>query len=185
MPKVRCEWVGDDPVYLEYHDTEWGVPVHEDKTLFEFLILESAQAGLSWITILMRREGYREAFAGFDVAKVAEFDEKDQERLLSNTGIIRNKLKIKAAINNAKVFISIQEEFGSFGNFLWSYVGDNPVIKKYNTGIKAPVTTELSDTISQDLKKRGMSFVGSTIIYAYLQAIGIVNDHTQSCFKTV
>lgn len=179
--KKRCQWCSNDPIYQAYHDNEWGVPVYDDQRLFEMLILEGAQAGLSWITVLKRREGYRQAFDQFDVQKVAQCTAEDVERLRQDTGIIRNQLKIKSAIKNAKVFITIQKEFGSFSNYLWAYVDHQPIINHFKTLDEVPVSTELSLKISKDLKKRGMSFVGETIIYAYMQAVGMVNDHTQDC----
>lgn len=179
----RCGWCGNDPDYIVYHDTEWGVPVHNDQRLFEFLILEGAQAGLSWLTILKRREGYRRAFAGFDPAKVAGFDERKQAELLADNGIIRNRLKIAAAIGNARAFIRIQEEFGSFDSYLWRFVDGTPVINSWGDLRQIPASTPLSDTISRDLKKRGFKFVGSTIMYAFMQAVGMVNDHLTGCFR--
>lgn len=180
---TRCEWVTDDPIYIKYHDEEWGVPVHDDRVHFEFLTLESAQAGLSWLTILKRREGYRHAFAGFDPFKVSRFNQTDIARLENDAGIIRNKLKIRAAIKNASIFLDIQTEWGSFDKYIWSFT-DGEVLKNHPTTInQVPVTSELSDKVSADLKKRGMSFVGSTIMYAHLQAIGIINDHIVSCFR--
>jgi DNA-3-methyladenine glycosylase I len=177
----RCTWCGSDPLYMEYHDKEWGKPVHDDKILFEFLVLESAQAGLSWITILRRREGYRKAFADFDVHKVAAFDEADVERLMQDTGIIRNRLKVLAAINNAKLFIGIQKEFGSFNDYLYSFMpGGKPVDNKPQPG-GIPAATEVSDAISKDMKKRGFKFFGTTICYAHMQATGMVNDHLADC----
>lgn len=180
---TRCEWPGDDSNYIKYHDEEWGIPVHDDQTLFEFLILEGAQAGLSWITILRRREGYRKAFANFDPKKVVKFDESKVQELLQDEGIIRNKLKVRSAIKNARVFIEIQKEFGSFDNYLWGFVDGKQVVNKFQNMSDVPASTPLSDEISKDLKKRGMSFVGSTIIYAYLQATGLVNDHVVDCFR--
>ncbi|MAS86639.1 MAG: DNA-3-methyladenine glycosylase I [Micavibrio sp.] len=185
--KPRCSWakIGKDgwTGYVEYHDTEWGVPVHDDRHLFEMLILEGAQAGLSWETVLKKREAYRQAFDNFDVKKVAQYDEKKIEALLNNAGIIRNKLKIRSAIRNAKVYIEIQKEFGSFDTYLWSYVDGKPLNNKLKSMADIPVSTKISDAISKDLKKRGMNFVGSTIIYAYMQAVGLVNDHIQTCFR--
>lgn len=178
----RCGWANGDPIYETYHDEEWGVPVHDDKKHFEFLILEGAQAGLSWITILKRREGYRKAFLGFDAEKVARFSEKDIERLLQDPGIIRNRLKVISAIKNAQVFLAIQKEFGSFDTYIWEFVGGEPVMNKPKDLKAISATSELSDRVSKDLKKRGMNFVGSTIMYAHLQATGIVNDHVRSCF---
>lgn len=178
----RCGWASGDRLYEKYHDEEWGVPVHDDKKHFEFLLLEGAQAGLSWITILRRREGYRTAFADFSPEKVALFSEKDIERLLQDTGIIRNRLKVRAAVKNARVFLDIQKEFGSFDAFIWQFVDGKPIENHPKSLKDIPTTSELSDTVSKDLKKRGMSFVGCTIIYAHLQATGIINDHVQSCF---
>ena len=181
MERKRCSWVNlNSPLYINYHDKEWGVPSHDDRYLFEMLILESFQAGLSWSTILKKREHFREAFDGFDVVKVSQYDEVKKEALRENKGIIRNKLKIKAAVNNAKTFITIQEEYGSFSKYIWGFT-NHQVIKNQTGTFLA--TSPLSDTISKDLKKRGMKFVGSTIIYAYLQAIGIINDHEPECFK--
>jgi DNA-3-methyladenine glycosylase I len=175
----RCTWPGNDPLYMKYHDEEWGKTTHDDKKLFEFLILESAQAGLSWITILRRRENYRKAFADFDVQKVAAFNEKDVERLLNDEGIIRNKLKIKSAINNAKLFIEIQKEFGSFDKYMYSFMpGGKPIV---NTSGIIPASTPISDAISKDMKKRGFTFFGTTICYAHMQATGMVNDHLPDC----
>lgn len=182
--KKRCEWVNlKNHLYVKYHDEQWGVPVFDDRELFEFLILEGAQAGLSWETILNKRENYKKAFDNFDVKKVSKYNEKKQEELLKNEGIVRNRLKIKSAIKNAKVFLEIQKEFGSFSKYLWNFVDGKPVQNTFKTLKEVPAQTELSDTISKDLKKRGMSFVGSTIIYAYLQAVGVVNDHTTDCFR--
>jgi DNA-3-methyladenine glycosylase I len=175
---TRCRWCGTDPLYMKYHDEEWGKVTHDDKVLFEFLTLESAQAGLSWITILRRRDNYRKAFANFDVEKVAKFTEKDQERLLQDEGIIRNRLKINAAINNAKLFIEVQKEFGSFNNYLYSFMPDNKPITTY-TG--SHVSKPESDAISKDMKKRGFKFFGTTICYAHMQATGMVNDHIPEC----
>lgn len=175
----RCAWPGNDPLYIKYHDEEWGKTTHDDKKLFEFLILESAQAGLSWITILRRRENYRKAFADFDVERVAAFDEKDVERLLNDEGIIRNKLKIKSAINNARLFIEIQKEFGSFDKYMYSFMPGGKTIN--NTTGLIPASTPISDEISKDMKKRGFTFFGSTICYAHMQATGMVNDHLPEC----
>ncbi|MFQ5977595.1 MAG: DNA-3-methyladenine glycosylase I [Candidatus Heimdallarchaeota archaeon] len=179
----RCEWAGSDPLMISYHDEEWGVPVHDDTELFEFLILEGAQAGLSWTTILNRREGYRQAFADFDILEVASFSEKDFERLLQDPGIIRNKLKIRSAINNAQRVIDIQEEFGSFDHYLWQFVDNQPIQNQFKKLTDIPALTELSTTMSKDFKKRGFNFVGPTICYAYMQAVGIVNDHLVDCFR--
>jgi DNA-3-methyladenine glycosylase I len=168
---------------VSYHDKEWGVPVHDDTELFEFLILEGAQAGLSWSTILNRREGYRQAFVDFDILKVASFSEKDFERLLQDSGIIRNKLKIRSAINNAQRVIAIQEEFGSFDHYIWQFVDNQPIQNQFKKLADIPALTELSTTMSKDFKKRGFNFVGPTICYAYMQAVGIVNDHLVDCFR--
>jgi DNA-3-methyladenine glycosylase I len=181
-PIVRCSWCGTDPLYIKYHDEEWGKPVYDDKTLFEFLILEGAQAGLSWITILRRRETYRKAFADFDVAKVAAFDEKDVERLLNDPGIIRNKLKVNSAIRNAQLFLEIQKEYGSFSDFMWGFLPDKKPLQNAIHGMgDVPARTEISDAISKDMKKRGFKFFGTTICYAHMQATGMVNDHRLDC----
>jgi len=179
----RCEWPGNDELYLKYHDEEWGVPIHDDQKLFEFLTLESAQAGLSWITILKKRENFREAFAGFDPQKVARFSKNKIEKLLLNPGIIRNRLKVCSAVSNAKLFLKVQDEFGSFNDYSWSFVGGKPVVNKWKRLRDIPVTTSQSDAFSKDLKKRGFRFVGSTIIYAHMQATGMVNDHLVNCFR--
>ena len=178
---TRCSWCGTDPLYVKYHDQEWGKEVHDDKTLFEFLVLESAQAGLSWITILKRREGYRKAFADFDAEKVAQFTADDVERLMQDTGIIRNRLKIIAAINNAKHFLQIQKEFGSFDKYLYSFMPEQKPAKNIRKGGDIPARTEISDAISKDMKKRGFKFFGTTICYAHMQATGMVNDHLMDC----
>lgn len=180
---VRCTWCGTDPMYVKYHDEEWGVPVYDDQKLFEFLILEGAQAGLSWITILKRREAYKKAFSNFDPQKVARFTDKKISRLLNNEGIIRNKLKIHAAVNNAKAFLRIQEEFGSFSNYQWQFVDHQPIVNKWKSTKELPAETKISQALSKDLKSRGFSFVGPTIIYAHMQAVGMVNDHTMECFR--
>ena len=183
MIKVRCSWVGEDDAYIKYHDTEWGVPTHKDQVLFEFLILEGAQAGLSWLTILKRREGYRRVFHNFDAVKVASMTKKDILMALQDPGIIRNKLKVRAAVKNAQVFLDIQKEFGIFSKYIWGFAGNNPIINNWGVLSDVPSTSDISDEISKDLKIRGMSFVGSTIIYAHLQATGLVNDHTVGCFR--
>ncbi|MBB3054409.1 DNA-3-methyladenine glycosylase I [Mucilaginibacter gotjawali] len=175
----RCTWPGADPLYMDYHDNEWGKEVHDDKKLFEFLVLESAQAGLSWITILRRREGYRKAYADFDVQKVAAFDDEDVARLLNDEGIIRNRLKVLSSINNAKLFIEVQKEFGSFDKYLYSFMPNGKPIVNYTTAI--PASTPISDAISKDMKKRGFKFFGTTICYAHMQATGMVNDHLPDC----
>lgn len=179
----RCPWAGNDPLYIKYHDEEWGVPVYDDKTLFEFLILETFQAGLSWITILRKRENFRKAFDNFDYRKIALYDQTKIDNLLSDTGIVRNKLKINATISNAKAFIRVQKEFGSFSKYIWDFVDGKPIINNFKTMKDVPATTPLSDMISKDLKKRGFKFVGSTVIYAHMQATGMVNDHILTCFK--
>lgn len=180
---VRCPWCGKDPLYQDYHDHEWGIPVHDDQHLFEMLILEGAQAGLSWITILRKREGYREAFDNFDVQTVAKYNARKVEALMQNPAIVRNRLKIESAITNAKAFIKVQQEFGSFDTFLWSFVGGKPIVNSWKTMKDFPAKTELSDKISKALLQRGFKFVGSTILYAYMQAVGLVNDHTVDCFR--
>ncbi|WP_207533668.1 DNA-3-methyladenine glycosylase I [Desertivirga arenae] len=178
----RCSWCGTDPLYVKYHDEEWGKEVHDDRVLFEFLILESAQAGLSWITILRRREGYRKAFAGFDPEKVSRFTEEDVERLMQDTGIIRNRLKIIAAINAARLFLIVQKEFGSFRAYMYSFIpGGTPLINNLQEQGSVPPRTEISDQIAKDMKKRGFKFFGTTICYAYMQAVGMVNDHISTC----
>ena len=180
----RCPWVDQTkPDYVEYHDREWGVPVHDDRVIFEFLTLEAAQAGLSWYTVLRKREAYREAFAGFDPAKVACYGKKQIEALLKNPGIIRNRLKIHAAVNNAGKFLQIQDEFGSFDAYIWRFVGGQPIVNRFKTLKDYPATSRESDALSKDLKQRGFKFVGSTIIYAHMQATGMVNDHVESCFR--
>lgn len=177
----RCPWCGTDPLYVKYHDEEWGVPVHDDQMLFEFLTLETFQAGLSWITVLRKRENFRAAFAGFDVNRVAAFYDRDEERLMNDPGIIRNGAKIRAAISNAFSFIRIQQEFGSFDRYIWAFVDGRPIINHHRELKDLPARTELSDRISADLKKRGFKFVGSTVVYAHMQATGMVNDHLVSC----
>lgn len=184
LAKKRCEWSGHvNPEYVRYHDEEWGVPVHEDRKQFEFLILEGAQAGLSWWTILSRREGYRKAFAEFDPAKVARFTPKRIERLMNNAAIIRNRLKINAAITNAQSFLAVQEEFGKFDNYIWQFVDGCTIQNRCRRMKDLPATTKQSDALSKDLKRRGFKFVGSTIMYAHMQAIGMVNDHIVTCFR--
>jgi len=179
----RCPWPGTDEMYIKYHDEEWGVPVHDDRKHFEFLVLEGAQAGLSWSTILKRRENYRKAYDNFDPDKVAQYNEAKVEELLANAGIIRNRRKIESSISNAKLFLEVQKEFDSFDNYIWKFVNYKPVVNSWKTLSEIPANTELSDRISKDLKKRGFSFVGSTIIYAHIQAIGLVNDHLVNCFR--
>lgn len=180
--KVRCEWVGQNPLYVKYHDYEWGREVYDDKVLFEFLILEGAQAGLSWLTILKRREGYRRIFHDFDPRIVAKMSKEETEKALEDPGIIRNRLKVESALRNAKVYLEIQKEFGSFSDYLWRYVDGKPIVGDFDKLEDVPITTQESDKLSKDLKLRGMNFVGSTIIYAYMQAVGLVNDHTNRCF---
>lgn len=180
----RCNWVKlTNPTYVKYHDEEWGVPVYDDETLFEFIVLESAQAGLSWETILNRREGYRAAFDQFDYKKIATYDEAKMAELAQDARIIRNKLKIKATVTNAQAFIKIQEEFGSFSNYMWGFVGGKPIINRFESTADVPASTPLSDQISKDMKKRGFKFFGTTICYAHMQATGMVNDHTVDCFR--
>ncbi len=179
----RCPWAGNDPIYIDYHDKEWGVPVHDDQKLFEFILLEGAQAGLSWLTILKRRQGYEKAFKSFDVNAVAQYTPKKIEQLLLDPGIIRNKLKVNAAVTNARAFIKIQEEFGSFDKYSWRFVDGHTKVNAYKTIDDVPPTSKESDTFSKDLKQRGFKFVGSTIIYAHMQAVGMVNDHLTSCFR--
>ncbi len=180
---VRCPWPKEDPLYVSYHDKEWGVPVHDDGKLFEFLTLEAAQAGLSWLTVLRKRENYRKVFANFDPAKVARFTEKDVKRLMQNAGIIRNEQKIRAAIKNAREFLKVQDEFGSFDDYSWRFVDGKPIVNRWKTLKQLPATSKESDAFSADLKERGFKFVGPTIIYAHMQACGMVNDHLMSCFR--
>lgn len=180
----RCAWVPEkDPLYVAYHDTEWGVPVHEDGKIFEFLVLESAQAGLAWITVLRKRENYRKAFAGFDPDKIAKYGQKEFESLMNNPGIIRNKAKIAATINNAKRFLEVKEEFGLFSKYIWSFTDGKTITNSWKNVKEVPAKTELAEKISADLKKRGFKFLGPTVIYAHLQATGIINDHTTECFR--
>lgn len=179
---TRCPWCGTDPLYVLYHDEEWGKPVHDDGKHFECLTLESAQAGLSWITILRKRENYRDAYANFDVVTVASFDEMDVERLMTNSGLVRNRRKIEASINNAKRFIEIQQEFGSFDAYIWSFVDNTVIHNEWASTDDIPATTELSHQVSKDLKRRGFKFLGPTTVYAHLQATGLINDHLTSCF---
>jgi DNA-3-methyladenine glycosylase I len=181
--KNRCFWVSDSQLYRDYHDNEWGEPVYADQTLFEFLILETFQAGLSWITILNKRENFRKAFDNFDYQKIAKYPESKYASLLQDAGIVRHKLKIRSAITNAQLFMEVQKEFGSFSTFIWSYVAGKPIINSFHKREDIPVTTALSDKIAKDLKKRGFKFVGSTVIYAFMQAVGLVNDHSTDCYK--
>lgn len=183
MTKTRCEWCGTDPDYVAYHDEEWGVPVHDDRKLFEMLCLEGAQAGLSWITILRKRENYRAAFDNFDAAKIARYSEAKLEKLMHNPGIVRNRLKIYGTVKNAKAFLAAQKEFGSFDKYIWQFVGGQPKLNAWRTLKEVPAKTPESDAMSKDLKKRGFTFVGSTICYAFMQATGMVNDHTVECFR--
>ncbi|MGH7144477.1 MAG: DNA-3-methyladenine glycosylase I [Planctomycetota bacterium] len=182
-PPARCPWCLGDPIYVIYHDTEWGVPQHDDTRLFEALVLDGAQAGLSWLTILKRRENYRRAFDGFDAAKVARYTPKKKAALLADAGIIRNRLKIASAIGNAQAFLKIQAEFGSFAKYFWNFVDGTPIVNRWPALNRVPARTPLSDTISKDLKQRGFSFVGSTIMYAMMQATGLINDHLVKCFR--
>lgn len=181
--KNRCEWCGSDSLYISYHDNEWGVPVHDDRLLFEFLVLEGAQAGLSWLTILKKRENYRKAFSYFDCEKIVEYGDTDVARLLSDAGIVRNRLKIESVIKNARGVLGIKEEFGSLDSYFWRYVEDAPIQNMWKTMADLPVETEISKAMSKDLKKRGFNFVGPTICYAFMQAVGMVNDHTVDCFR--
>ncbi len=183
MTRIRCPWAGDDPVYVDYHDTEWGVPLHDDRRLFEFLVLEGAQAGLSWLTILRKRENYRQVFDGFDPARVAGFDAEKIARLLANPGIVRNRLKILSAVRNARAFQDIQREFGSFDAYVWRFVEGKPKINRWCNLAEVPAETPESRALSQDLIRRGFTFVGPTICYAFMQAVGIVNDHLAACFR--
>ncbi|WP_416675743.1 DNA-3-methyladenine glycosylase I [Egbenema bharatensis] len=179
----RCAWVSDDPLDIAYHDREWGVPVHEDHRLFEFLILEGAQAGLSWKTILRKRENYRDAFDGFNPERVAQYDERKIAELLTNPGIVRNRLKVQAAVQNARSFLAVQAEFGSFDRYIWGFVGGTPIVNDWETIESIPAETAESQAMSKDLRRRGFKFVGSTICYALMQACGLVNDHTTNCFR--
>ena len=181
--KKRCDWCGEDSLYIDYHDTEWGVPVYDDLKLFEFLILEGMQAGLSWLTVLKKRENFRKAFSGFDPKKIVRFSESKVERLMQDAGIIRNQLKILSVINNAKAYLRLQKEEGSFSEYLWQFVGGRPIKNAWKTLEAVPVNTKASDTMSKNLKKRGFKFVGTTICYAHMQATGMVNDHLVGCFR--
>ena len=181
--KKRCSWVSESQLYIEYHDKEWGEPVTNDETLFEFLVLETFQAGLSWSTILNKRGQFRIAFDGFDCQKIAKYTAYKFELLMQDTGIVRNKLKIRSAITNAQCFIAVQKDYGSFSNFIWAYVNGQPILNEFENSAAVPATTELSELISKDLKKRGFKFMGATVMYAYMQAIGMVKDHTTDCFK--
>jgi DNA-3-methyladenine glycosylase I len=181
--KIRCAWSGTDPLYVSYHDEEWGVPVKDDRRLFEFLVLEGAQAGLSWLTILRKRDAYRKAFGGFDPEKVARYGARDVKRLLGDEGIVRNRMKIESAIKNARAFLEVQEEHGSFASYQWRFVEGKPIVNRYRSMKEIPPRSTVSDALSKDLKSRGFSFVGSTIIYAHMQAVGMVNDHVVDCFR--
>ena len=183
MSISRCSWVTDDPVYINYHDREWGVPLHGDRRLFELLILEGTQAGLSWITVLRKRDGYRRAFDDFDPEKVARYGDQEITQLLANVEIVRNRLKVNAAITNAKALLAVRKEFGSFDTYLWQFVNGTPIKNAWRTLSEVPVSTKESDAMSQDLTKRGFKFVGTTICYAFMQAAGMVNDHTVDCFR--
>jgi DNA-3-methyladenine glycosylase I len=181
--KKRCKWAGTDPIYVAYHDDDWGVPVHDDRTIFEYLILEGAQAGLSWITILKRRDNYRRAFSNFDPEKVARYDKRKMARLLENPGIIRNRLKVEAAVKNARAYLAVADEFGSFDDYVWRFVDGAPIQNKWKTMRDLPAETGESRALSHDLRRRGFGFVGPTIIYAHMQDTGMVNDHVVNCFR--
>ncbi len=181
--KTRCQWCGNDPLYVKYHDEEWGVPLHDDRKLFEFLVLEGAQAGLSWITILRKRENYRNAFDNFDPEKIAAYNDKKIDELLNNSGIVRNRLKINAAVENAKVFRIVQKEFGTFDKYIWRFVNNKPINNRWESVGEIPATSKESEIMSKDLKKLGFKFVGSTICYAFMQTIGMVNDHIIDCLR--
>jgi len=183
MTKKRCAWAGSDPLYVKYHDLEWGIPVHRDRKLFEMLTLEGAQAGLSWLTILRKRENYRAAFDRFDPQKVARYDRRKVERLLQDAGIVRNRAKIESTVANAKAFLAIREEFGTFNRFVWRFVDGEPKINRWRSMKQLPAKTDESSAMSKELRKRGMNFVGPTICYAFMQAVGMVNDHTTDCFR--
>ena len=178
----RCRWVGNDPLYIDYHDREWGVPVHDERLLFEALVLDGAQAGLSWMTILKKRDNYRAAFDNFDPRKMARYNDRKIAGLLDNPGIVRNRLKINSAIRNARACLAVRKEFGSFDRYIWSFVNGKPIVNAWKSPDEIPATTTLSERMSRDLKKRGFNFVGSTICYAFMQAVGMVNDHQVSCF---
>lgn len=181
MNTIRCNWVTTDPLYIKYHDEEWGKPVYDDETIFEFLVLEAFQAGLSWITILKKRENFREAFDHFNYQKIATYTDEKIEELMNNAGIVRNRLKILATINNAQRFMEVQQEFGSFSKYIWSFVNGKPMVNTFKTIQEVPATTDISDALAKDLKKRGFKFLGSTVMYAHMQATGMVNDHIVSC----
>ena len=183
MSMKRCEWAGSDPLMVAYHDEEWGVPVHDDRALFEFLILEGAQAGLSWSTILKKRESYRKAYDGFEPGKIARYRERKAQQLLGNPGIVRNRLKVAASIGNARAFLQVQKDFGSFDAYTWQFTDHKPIQNQFSRLRDLPARTDLSDAMSKDLQKRGFRFVGPTICYAFMQAVGMVNDHTINCFR--
>jgi DNA-3-methyladenine glycosylase I len=183
LKTIRCSWAGDDPLYVRYHDTEWGVPLHDDRRLFEFLVLEGAQAGLSWITVLRKRDNYRRAFEGFDPQRIARYGKTEMEKLLADPGIVRNRLKIASAFRNARAFLDIQQEFGSFDAYLWRFVGGRPIQNRWRSLQEIPAETGESRALSKDLIRRGCSFVGPTICYAFMQAVGMVNDHLVRCFR--
>lgn len=183
MSQQRCPWCGNDPLYQDYHDNVWGVPVHDDTTLFEFLLLEGAQAGLSWITVLRKRENYRAAFDGFDATKIARYTVKRVEKLLQNPGIIRNRLKVQSAVSNARAFLEVQAQFGSFDRYMWDFVDGRPIINHFESMKDVPASTPMAEALSKDLKKRGFRFVGPTIVYAHMQATGMVNDHLVGCYR--
>ena len=183
MEKTRCNWVSNDELYIKYHDEEWGKPVYDDKVLFEFLVLESFQAGLSWITILKKRENFRKAFDNFNDKKIVKYDDAKIEELLQNEGIIRHRGKIEATVNNAQCFMEVQQEFGTFSNYIWSFVNNKPIVNAHKSIKEVPATTEISDTLAKDLKKRGFKFLGSTVVYAHMQATGMTNDHLTTCFR--
>ena len=180
---TRCGWAGSDPDYIRYHDKEWGVPVHRDRKLFEFLMLEGAQAGLSWITILRKRDNYKSAFDGFDFNKIARYGKREREGLLANPGIVRNRLKVDSAIRNARAFLDVREEFGTFNKYVWRFVDGAPIQNQWRSSDQVPASTAQSDALSKDLKRRGFNFVGTTICYAFMQAVGMVNDHLTTCFR--
>jgi len=182
-PKIRCNWVTDDPLYIHYHDTEWGVPTFDDRLLFEFLVLEGMQAGLSWITVLKKRENYRACLDNFNPKKIIHYDQKKLAALMANPGIIRNRLKIESILRNAKAYFEVEREFGSFSNYIWQFTQGKPIKNAWKHSKFAPATNDISDKFSKDLKKRGFNFVGSTICYAFMQAVGMVNDHTVGCFR--
>jgi DNA-3-methyladenine glycosylase I len=183
MSKSRCLWCGEDPLYMAYHDKEWGVPVYKDSLLFEFLLLETFQAGLSWITILRKRENFRKAFDQFDYSKIAGYDEDKFNELITDKGIVRNKLKIRGSITNARAFINLQKEYGSFSDYIWGFIDKQPIENQFTSHDQIPANTNLSDKISKDLKKSGFKFVGTTVVYAFMQATGMVNDHVTTCFR--